>query len=114
MNELIDAKLPEIVALCRRLGVHRLDLFGSATTANFDAATSSSIRNPYFRQSVMSTRELLYGRDPRAYLWDANQALGAHREFRRWQDPRRLPRGGDPALRGPQGAPGLLGSAGER
>lgn len=36
----IEAKREEIVALCRRFGVQRLDLFGSATTGAFDPATS--------------------------------------------------------------------------
>lgn len=100
MHELVESKRPEIEALCRRLEVRRLDLFGSATGPSFDAVTSdvdvlvefdihpgfdyfgaffslkegleeifarpvdlvsvSSIRNPYFRQTVMRTREMLY------------------------------------------------------
>ena len=97
---LIEARLPEIVALCHRLGIRRLDLFGSAVDDSFDPASSdvdflvefdarpgfdyfgtyfdlkegleqilghpvdlvcsSSIRNPYFRERVMQTREPLY------------------------------------------------------
>lgn len=34
------AALDKIAALCRRFGVRRLDLFGSATTGAFDPATS--------------------------------------------------------------------------
>ncbi len=32
----VAAALPEIAALCERLGVSRLDLFGSATGSSFD------------------------------------------------------------------------------
>jgi uncharacterized protein len=38
--ELIDQHLEAIRALCRRHGVRRLDLFGSAATGAFDPATS--------------------------------------------------------------------------
>lgn len=100
MHELIESKRGDIEALCRRLDVRRLDLFGSATGTAFNTASSdvdllvefdvrpgfdyfetffalkegleeilsrpvdlvstSSIRNPYFRQTVMETREQLY------------------------------------------------------
>lgn len=40
MLSLIERHRKEIVALCRRYGVRRLDLFGSATTDAFDEATS--------------------------------------------------------------------------
>ncbi len=40
MHPMITAKLDEVAALCRRYHVRRLDLFGSATTARFDPATS--------------------------------------------------------------------------
>ena len=100
MHELIASKRAEIQALCRRLGVRRLDLFGSALGDRFDEETSdidvlvefarkpgfdyvdayfalkegledifgrpvdvvsvTGIRNPYFRDEVMRTRELLY------------------------------------------------------
>ena len=100
MHELIADRVTEIVDLCRRLDVRRLDLFGSALGDAFDVASSdvdilvefatrpgfdhfgtyfalkegleavlgrpvdlvsaSSIRNPYFRQQVMETRETLY------------------------------------------------------
>lgn len=40
MHPLIEAKKPEIVALCHKYGVIRLDLFGSATGPNWDPATS--------------------------------------------------------------------------
>ena len=36
MNPIIEAKKPEIVALCRQYGVSRLDLFGSATGPDWD------------------------------------------------------------------------------
>ena|SRR5690349_7253112 len=36
MNPIIEAKKPEILDLCRKYGVVRLDLFGSATGPNWD------------------------------------------------------------------------------
>lgn len=100
MHEVIEQKLAEIDVLCRRLGVRRLDLFGSALGDSFDPHSSdvdvlvefaagptfdyfetyfalkeglerivgrpvdvvsaTSIRNPYFRDQVMRTREILY------------------------------------------------------
>jgi len=36
MNPIIEAKKPEIIALCRRYGVSKLDLFGSATSPTWD------------------------------------------------------------------------------
>ena len=36
----VEAKRDEIVSLCRRFGVQRLDLFGSAATGTFDSFTS--------------------------------------------------------------------------
>ncbi|MCA1682206.1 MAG: nucleotidyltransferase domain-containing protein, partial [Actinobacteria bacterium] len=90
----------QIEALCRELGIRRLDLFGSAVGDSFDPGSSdvdvlvefnirpgfdyfgtyfdlkeglerilgrpvdvvsaTSIRNPYFRDQVMRTREILY------------------------------------------------------
>ena len=97
MHELVKAKQHEIADLCVRLGVRRLDLFGSAVGPSFDVnssdvdvlvefetgpdfdqffalkeglelllsrpvdvVTSTSIRNPYFRQQVLATKETLY------------------------------------------------------
>lgn len=40
MIELVEKHLERISALCRQYGVLRLDLFGSAATGAFDAATS--------------------------------------------------------------------------
>lgn len=40
MNPIIEAKKPEIFALCRQYGVTKLDLFGSATGPNWDPETS--------------------------------------------------------------------------
>jgi uncharacterized protein len=39
-SELIEPKLGELAVLCRRLGVQRLDLFGSAATGHFDPGRS--------------------------------------------------------------------------
>ena len=40
MNPLTEERINEAQALCRRFGVHRLDVFGSAATGSFDPATS--------------------------------------------------------------------------
>lgn len=40
MIALVEEKKPEIAALCRRYGVERIDLFGSATTGRFHPGTS--------------------------------------------------------------------------
>ncbi|MGB3969370.1 MAG: nucleotidyltransferase domain-containing protein [Planctomycetota bacterium] len=40
MHAVVQAKVTEIRALCRRFGVQRLTLFGSATTPAFDPASS--------------------------------------------------------------------------
>jgi predicted nucleotidyltransferase len=101
MHPLIESRRVEIQNLCGRLGVRRLDVFGSAVGDAFDVGTSdvdvlvefddsqggfdyfgsyfslkeglerllgravdvvsaTSIRNPYFREQVMRTRQLLY------------------------------------------------------
>ena len=100
VHEVVGSRRAEIDALCRSLGVRRLDLFGSAVDGRFDESSSdvdvlvefdrrpdldyvetyfalkdgleqilgrpvdvvsaASIRNPYFRDQVMRTREPLY------------------------------------------------------
>lgn len=40
MGQVFDPARSELPALCRRFGVRRLDLFGSAATGSFDAARS--------------------------------------------------------------------------
>ena len=40
MNPIIEAKKPEIIALCCQYGVTALDLFGSATGPNWNPETS--------------------------------------------------------------------------
>ncbi len=40
MLKAIEQELPEIERLCRRFGVRRLELFGSAARDDFDEATS--------------------------------------------------------------------------
>ena len=40
MDARLADKLPEIMALCERYGVAQLELFGSATGATFDPASS--------------------------------------------------------------------------
>ena len=100
MHASIESKRVEIVALCERLGVVRLDVFGSATTDAFDEVLSDadfvvefmdgpafdrfdvyfslregladmlgrpvdlvtrlSVKNPYFRERMEQTQELVY------------------------------------------------------
>jgi predicted nucleotidyltransferase len=101
MVAIIEDKRTALAALCRRYGVERLYLFGSAALGRFDArhsdldflvsfanreptgeyadrylgfaddleqlfgrpvdlVTEQSIRNPYFRSEVESTRQLVY------------------------------------------------------
>ena len=40
MTNIIEQHREEVVALCRRAGARRLDVFGSAVRADFDPATS--------------------------------------------------------------------------
>jgi predicted nucleotidyltransferase len=40
MNPIIEAKKPEIIAVCRQYGVSKLDLFGSATGPEWNPETS--------------------------------------------------------------------------
>jgi uncharacterized protein len=69
----VEAALPEIAALCERLGVRRLGLFGSATGPAFDPGSSDidvlvefgSDRNAGYFDSYFSLKEgleLILGR----------------------------------------------------
>lgn len=99
MHETILLHQSAIAGICRAHGVHRLELFGSATTGDFDPTSSDfdfvvnfadrspgyarrylsfaealetllgrhvdvvterSIKNPYFRQSVDSSKVTIY------------------------------------------------------
>lgn len=40
MNPRTEERINEVQPRCRRFGVHRLDVFGSAATGSFDRATS--------------------------------------------------------------------------
>jgi len=40
VHAVVEGKRPEIEALCRRFGVRRLDVFGSAVGEEFDVASS--------------------------------------------------------------------------
>jgi uncharacterized protein len=72
MNRVLAPHLDEVRALCRRFGVARLELFGSATTGTFDAARSdldflvhfdadsSGLFDRYF--GLKGSLEALYGR----------------------------------------------------
>lgn len=103
MHPSVEQKRDQIADLCRRFGVDRLYLFGSAAAGGFkpeesdfdflvemsdrrptrgyadrflsfadalegllgrrvDLVSDQSIRNPYFRQEVERTRQLIYGR----------------------------------------------------
>src|SRR6476661_610389 len=88
MNAEIEKHMPEIEALCRKYGVSRLELFGSATGPDFDVIATFAqtpgiefvrfadeleqllgrhvdlmmnrpIRNPFLRQGVESTRRVI-------------------------------------------------------
>ena len=73
MASILDPHLAEIAEPCRRYGVHRLELFGSATTDGFDPQTSdfdfllefkaspSSLFERYF--GLKESLEALYGRE---------------------------------------------------
>jgi len=73
MASILDPHLAEIAELCRRYGVQRLELFGSATTHAFDPRTSdfdfllefkagpSSLFERYF--GLKESLEALYGRE---------------------------------------------------
>ena len=100
MIDAIKQKQDALAEICRRFGVRRLDVFGSAAKGDFDPdrsdldflvtiqagssgeyadnyldlanalealfgrrvdlVTERSIRNPYFRQSVEQSRQLVY------------------------------------------------------
>lgn len=72
MASVLDAHLAEIPAICRRYGVSRLELFGSATSDAFDPqrsdldflvefdADSSGLFDRYF--GLKDSLEALYGR----------------------------------------------------
>ena len=95
-----ESRLPELMAICRRFGVNRLEVFGSAASGRFDPSLSdvdllvelqaispveyaanyfgllealegllqrpvdlvtvSEVANPHFRESVDSSRRLVY------------------------------------------------------
>lgn len=40
LHPAVQSKLAELISLCRRYGVDKLELFGSATSERFDAANS--------------------------------------------------------------------------
>jgi len=95
----IERRRPELEGLCRRFGVRRLELFGSAASGQLvansdldflvefdspespgyadrffglleslealfgrpvDLIVASAVRNPYFREAVERTKELIY------------------------------------------------------
>ncbi len=71
--EIVERNLPAIAELCRRFGVRRLDLFGSAATGRFDPARSdldflvefepdnaSNYADAYF--GLLEQLEALFGR----------------------------------------------------
>ena len=100
MNRVVQEKLKEMIVLCKKRGVRRLALFGSAATDSFDPSSSdldlivefnpmspvqhadnyfglmedlqklfqvpvdlielAPIRNPFFKQVVAETEEVLY------------------------------------------------------
>lgn len=100
IHAIVEARREQLGALCRRFGVRRLELFGSAASGRFDADRSdldflvefepdsplgysdryfgllwgleelfgrrvdlleaNAIRNPYLRQSIDASRQVLY------------------------------------------------------
>ncbi|TWF81574.1 hypothetical protein FHX44_117519 [Pseudonocardia hierapolitana] len=42
MHPIVESKRAEIAALCRELGVRRLDVFGSAVSDDFDVERSDA------------------------------------------------------------------------
>jgi uncharacterized protein len=73
MASILDPHIKDIPELCRRFGVSRLEIFGSATTGAFDPqrsdldflvsfnADESNLFNRYF--GLKESLEALYGRD---------------------------------------------------
>lgn len=75
MASILDLHLAEIPDLCRRYGVARLELFGSAAGDAFDPQRSDldflvefdADQNPYFIEAVNKTRRVVYAaEDPQA------------------------------------------------
>jgi predicted nucleotidyltransferase len=74
LAEIVERNLPALTELCRRFGVRRLDLFGSAATGRFDPARSDldflvefdpmpprgGFRGPYF--GLLEALETLFAR----------------------------------------------------
>jgi predicted nucleotidyltransferase len=73
LAETVERNLPALAELCRRFGVRRLDLFGSAATGRFDPLRSDldflvefetppagGFGSPYFR--LLEELETLFGR----------------------------------------------------
>ena len=52
MHPIVESKRFEVAELCRRLGVRRLELFGSATRNDFDEASSDFDFLVEFRDDV--------------------------------------------------------------
>ena len=69
--KLIERHIKSIAALCRKYKVNRLFVFGSVLDFKYslqdlfgrevDLVEEQTIRNPYFRKSVDSTKQLIYG-----------------------------------------------------
>ena len=75
MASVLDSHLTEIPDLCRRYGVARLELFGSAAGHAVDSQRSDlallvaarSPQNSYFIEAVNKTRRVVYAaEDPQA------------------------------------------------
>ena len=61
MNQLIDSKREELLSLCERFHVKRLDLFGSAASDKFDPQTSDL-------DFLVSLQEMDFGEYADAYF----------------------------------------------
>jgi uncharacterized protein with HEPN domain len=82
MNPLAEERINEVQALCRRFGVHRLDVFGSAATGSFDPATSDidSIVDRAFLSMPPRSPQLLEDiRDAAAFIAEVTRGVTLER-----------------------------------
>lgn len=67
MHPYVHSRCEQLADVCRRLGVRRQEVFGSAATERFDPLrsdvdllTSSVVRNPYVLAGIEASRKLVY------------------------------------------------------
>ena len=61
MVAVFENKREAIAALCRKYGVVRMDVFGSAVRDDFRPGESDAIKNRYIIAEVERTTQALYG-----------------------------------------------------